>query len=104
MIAQDGTVKTVSRWRIIPLGTTLPPKLKYGSSFGNNNGTVRASAQTRGVVQEILNYNPRTHKYTVLFSMPDGSTYEDTIPESFLRGSTPQIMAPIEKAYRESHQ
>ena len=52
-------------------------------------------------VQEILNYNPRTHKYTVLFSMPDGSTYEDTIPESFLRGSTPQIMAPIEKAYHE---
>ena len=91
LIAQDGTVKTVSRWRIIPLGTTLPPKLKHGSSFGNNNGTV----------QEILNYNPRTHKYTVLFSMPDGSTYEDVIPESFLRGSTPQIMAPIEKAYHE---
>lgn len=93
LIAHDGTIKTVSRWRIIPLGDTLPQKFKYGSSFGNNNGTV----------QEILNYNPRTHKYTVLFSMPDGSTYEDTIPETFLRGATPQIMAPIERAYHENH-
>ena len=49
LIAHDGTIKTVSRWRIIPLGNTLPQKFKFGSSFGNNNGTV----------QEILNYNPR---------------------------------------------
>ena len=93
LIAQDGTIKTVSRWRIIPLGDTLPSKFKYGSSFGNNNGTV----------QEILNYNAHTHKYTVLFSMPDGTTYEDIIPETFLRGATPQIMAPIERAYHENH-
>ena len=99
LIAQDGTIKTVPRWRIIPLGSTLPAKLKFSSSFGNNNGTVRASAQTRGVVQEILSYNPRTRKYTVQFSMPDGSTYEDTIPESFLRGSTPQIQAEIEREF-----
>ena len=93
LIAEDGTIKTVSRWRIIPLGDTLPSKFKYGSSFGNNNGTV----------QEILNYNPHTHKYTVLFSMPDGTTYEDIIPETFLRGATPQIMAPIERAYHQIH-
>ena len=93
LIAHDGTIKTVSRWRIIPLSNTLPQKFKFGSSFGNNNGTV----------QEILNYNPRTHKYTVLFSMPDGSTYEDIIPETFLRGATPQIMAPIERAFHENH-
>ena len=99
LIAQDGTIKTVPRWRIIPLGSTLPAKLKFSSSFGNNNGTVRASAQTRVVVQEILSYNPRTRKYTVQFSMPDGSTYEDTIPESFLRGSTPQIQAEIEREF-----
>ena len=92
LIAQDGTTKTVSRWRLIPLGTTLPQKLKFSSSFGNNNGTV----------QEILNYNPRTHKYTVLFSMPDGSTYEDIIHESFLRGATPQIQSPIEREFRQS--
>ena len=99
LIAQDGTIKTVPRWRIIPLGSTLPAKLKFSSSFGNNNGTVRASAQTRGVVQEILSYNPRTRKYTVQFSMPDGSTYEDTIPESFLRGATPQIQSEIEREF-----
>ena len=89
LIAQDGTIKTVSRWRIIPVGSTLPAKLKFSSSFGNNNGTV----------QEILSYNPRTRKYTVQFSMPDGSTYEDTIPESFLRGATPQIQAEIEREF-----
>ena len=92
LIAQDGTTKTVSRWRLIPLGSTLPQKLKFSSSFGNNNGTV----------QEILNYNPRTHKYTVLFSMPDGSTYEDIIHESFLRGATPQIQSQIEREFRQS--
>ena len=89
LIAQDGTVKTVSRWRIIPLGSELPAKLKLGSSFGNNNGTV----------QEILSYNPQNHRYTVLFNMPDGSTYQDTIHESFLRGSTPQIQSQIEREY-----
>ena len=83
-----------TRFKVSPEAYRIsqPQKLKFSSSFGNNNGTV----------QEILNYNPRTHKYTVLFSMPDGSTYEDIIHESFLRGATPQIQSPIEREFRQS--
>ena len=83
LIARDGTVKTVSRWRLVPLGHTLPANMKFANTFGNNNGTV----------QEILDYYPRRHRYRVLFSMPDGSTFEDTIHESFLRGAIHSIFA-----------
>ena len=93
LIARDGTVKTVSRWRLVPLGSTLPENMKFGNTFGNNNGTV----------QEILDYNPQTHRYTVLFNMPDGTTFQDRIHESYLRGALPQVPSEIERQYRENH-
>ena len=71
IIAQDGTVKTVSRWRLIPLGPTLPDKIKFGNTFGNNNGAI----------EEILSYDAQNKKYTVRFTMPNGQEYTDTIPE-----------------------
>ena len=93
LIARDGTVKTVSRWQIVPIGDTLPSTLKFANTFGNNNGTV----------QEILDYYPQSRRYKVLFSNPDGTTFEDTIHESFLRGALPQVQSTIEKEYHQRH-
>lgn len=93
IIAQDGTVKTVSRWRLIPLGPTLPDKIKFGNTFGNNNGAI----------EEILSYDAQNKKYTVRFTMPNGQEYTDTIPERFLRGATPQVRSELEEQYFTEH-
>lgn len=93
IMAEDGTTKTVSRWRLFPLGKTLPKKHKFAKTFGNNMGTV----------DKIISYNSSTKKYRVSFVLPDGSSYEDEIRETNLRGSNPQIMSALEKAYRKKN-
>ena len=89
IMAADGTTKTVSRWRLFPLGKRLPAKMKFARTFGNNMGTVH----------KIISHNKRAGTYNVEFIMPDGTTYNDTISEKGLRGSTPQIMSHLEKQF-----
>jgi hypothetical protein len=89
IMAKDGTTKTVSRWRLFLTPNTT--KLKFGASFSNN----------RGELESIGNYNPRTKKYNVTFNMPDGSKFKDTIPKINLRGSTPQVETPEERAFAQ---
>ncbi len=89
IMAADGTVRTVARWRLFPIGKTLPAKMKFANTFGSNNGTIN----------KITGYDERTRKYTVEFLMPDGSTFVDTIGARYLRGTTPQIESPLERAY-----
>ena len=89
LIAQDGTTRTLSRWRLFPLGETLPKKMKWGNTFNRNMGTV----------EEIISYDANKNKYTVRFSMPDGSTYIDRIPASYLRGAHPQKPSRIEEEF-----
>ena len=93
MIAQDGTTKTLSRWRLFPIGATLPKKMKFGRTFNKNMGTV----------EEILSYDANKNKYTVRFSMPDGSTFIDKIPASYLRGAHPQKPSQIELDFMANH-
>jgi hypothetical protein len=90
LIAADGSTKTVSRWRLFSVGDTLPSKMKAGRTFGVNTGTI----------SRILEYNSRTKKYKVEFDMPDGSKYIDTVPEMNLRSGNPQVMSPMERAFR----
>lgn len=42
-------------------------------------------------------------RFKVIFSKPDGSKFEDTIHESFLRGALPQVLSTIEKEYHAHH-
>jgi hypothetical protein len=89
IMARDGTTKTLARWRIFPIGTTLPENMKFANTFGNNAGTV----------SKINSYDKKNHKYNVEFTMPDGSTYVDTIHERNLRGTTPQIKSHMERLF-----
>ena len=93
MIAQDGTTRTLSRWRLFPLGEVLPPKHKWGNTFNRNTG----------VVDEILSYDANKQKYTVRFNMPDGSTFIDKIPASYLRNGHPQKPSQIELDFMANH-
>ena len=94
IMAKDGTTKTIARWRMFPLGKSLPPNMKFANTFGNNAGTV----------SKIISYDKNKHKYNVEFTMPDGTTYNDTIHERNLRGTTPQIKSHMERLFGRSPQ
>ena len=89
IMAKDGTTKTIARWRMFPIGKTLPDNMKFADTFGNNEGTV----------SKINSYNEKTHKYNVEFTMPDGTTYNDEIHERNLRGTTPQTKSLLERQF-----
>ena len=89
IMAADGTTITVARWRLFPLGTVLPPKMKFANSFHNNMGTLN----------RILDFDRETRKYTVEFVMPDGTTFQDIVSERNIRGATPQLMTDLEKRF-----
>lgn len=89
IMAKDGTTKTIARWRMFPLGPNLPEHMKFANTFGNNDGTV----------SKINSYDKKNHRYNVEFTMPDGTTYNDTIHERNLRGTTPQIKSHMERLY-----
>ncbi|KAH0790307.1 Integrase core domain containing protein [Histomonas meleagridis] len=104
LIAQDGTVMSKPRFKLILCSSdgSKPSNIKWASTIpGKWNGNV----------EKISSFNPKTNKYTVLFSVPGGKgstrsmsaseTYKDTIPASYLRGATPQIQSEVEKEYFE---
>ena len=87
LIAKDGTVITRPRHKLIPNDN---PKVKWASTIpGKWNGSI----------DKILSYDKNTNKYTVLFKVPGKKPYKDTIPASYLRGNTPQLVSDIEKEY-----
>ena len=87
--AQDGTTKTVARWRLFPVGKTLPPKLKFAKTFGNN----------MGVVSRIKAYWTGSHTYEVIFVDGDGNETEGMVHERALRGDRPHQRSPLEEAF-----
>ena len=87
--AQDGTTKTVARWRLFPVGKTLPPKLKFAKTFGNN----------MGVVSRIIAYWTGLHSYEVVFVDGDGNETQGLVHERALRGDRPHQRSPLEEAF-----
>lgn len=84
--ANDGTVKTVSRFMMFPLKST-DKSITYAHTIPGTS---------RGSVTEILKYDAKKDKYRVKFEMPDGEGYIDTIPASYLRGTYPNRRSDIE--------
>ena len=92
LIARDGTVMTKPRHKLILCSKdgSLPNNIKWASTIpGKWNGNI----------EKILSFNPKTNKYTVLFTVPGGKSYKDTIPATYLRGNTPQIRSEAEEEY-----
>ena len=52
-----------------------------------------------GTVNRIIDFDEQTRKYTVEFTMPDGTTYQDRVSERNMRGATPQLMTDLEKRF-----
>lgn len=91
LIARDGTVKTLPRYRLIVCDPTKESgKIKWGQTFENN---------WNGVITEIMEYDKGRNKYKVRFKVPNKEDYIDWIPPSNLRGNTPQRVSEIEKQF-----
>ena len=89
--AEDGTIRIVSRWRLFPIGKSLPPKHEWGNTFGKE-------AQ-KGTVKKILDYDPKHKKYQVEFEMNDGTRYIQWVSYRDLRFNNPQVLSPLEHEF-----
>jgi hypothetical protein len=96
IMAKDGTVLTVARWRLFPVADVS--RLKMGKSFGNRYGTVIS------INGEQKGRNGAGDKYEVTFEGPDGERYDDVIPKINLRGSNPQIKSELEIEWEKGKQ
>jgi hypothetical protein len=88
IMAADGTVLTVPRWRLFPLGDTKPKNIKLGKTFGN----------TKGTITKILSKKPN-NRYEVEFELPDGTKQIQVIPAINLRSSAAQLKSGLEKEF-----
>jgi hypothetical protein len=89
--AADGSVKTVTRSRIIPIRSHewLMKEDKTIESGTNNN-------VVRGTISEILKYKPKNDIYKVKYDMPDKSEYIDNSKSKELRANKPLIYSKLE--------
>ena len=90
IIAQDGTVMTLPRFKLIP--TDLNPT-KWAKTIPD---------RWNGTIDKIISFNPKTNKYKVLFTIPGQPSVQDEIPAINLRGKHPHIMSQIEAAFHKS--
>ena len=92
LIARDGTVKNLPRFKIMLCR-------KDGQKPSNCKWADTIHGAWNGVVKEIKSFNERTRKYKVVFSVPGQPDYEDEVPETYLRGNFPQQLSEMEKAF-----
>ena len=97
LIARDGTVLNVPRYKLILCA-------KDGSKPNNIKWAETVPNRWNGIISKIISYNPRTNKYKVAFTTPGEEDYIDEIPATYLRGNFPQELADIEKDFMEQRQ
>ena len=94
IIAKDGTTKKIPRYRLIPVESHHNiPEAETLEEYNANRGTV----------EEILDYNHKTKKYRVRFTVPNGRPYNDTIPIRYMRESAPTRLSRLEREYFNKH-
>jgi hypothetical protein len=89
--ATDGSVKTVTRSRIIPVKSNEINTIKQAKTI---------SGTSRGSIVEIISYNPKKNTYKVRFEVEgSGSDYIDIISAKEFRANKPLVMSQLELEY-----
>jgi hypothetical protein len=88
--AADGSVKTVTRSRIIPLRSSVINSLKQAKTIPGTS---------RGSIVEILSYNLKKYTYKVRFEGEDGDDYIDNISAKELKSNKSLKMSQLELEY-----
>jgi hypothetical protein len=90
IIARDGTTKKIPRSRLV--------LVKDNQNIPQAD-TIEEYNANRGVIEEILDYNVKTKKYKVRFTVPNSDPYVDTIPATFMRESSPTRLSKLEREF-----
>jgi hypothetical protein len=104
IMAKDGSTLTLSRWRLIPVGATLPAGMKLARSVNDAKG---------GIIDKILNYIPHwvrpnvrprprpQNVYFILWKSPDGERITTHEPIGLFKRERqrPDKLTREEKAY-----
>jgi hypothetical protein len=88
--ATDGSVKTVTRSRIIPVKLNEINTLKQAKTIPGTS---------RGSIVEILSYNPKKDTYKVRFKVEGSDDYIDVISAKELRAKKPLVKSQLELEY-----
>ena len=89
LIARDGTVMNLPRYRLVLC-------VKDGSKPNNCKWADTIPGAWNGVIKNIISYDEKTNKYTVAFEVPDEADYIDEIPKSYMLRNYPQLVNSYE--------
>ena len=93
IIARDGYVKSVPLYRIV--------KLKSSETRVPFAETIEGSS--RGIIEDMIDYNPKNKSAKVRFKLPDGNYEAQNIPISYLREQEPTRVSDLEMDFLEKH-
>ena len=93
IMANDGSIKSVPLYRIVKLKPS-ETRIKFAETI---DGT------SRGIIDEIVDYNTKNKSAKVKFKLPNGKFQEQTIPVRYLREQIPTRISDLEMEFLKKH-
>ena len=92
-MAKDGSSKSVPLFRIV----------KVKASEINVPYAETMDGVSKGVIEEIVDYNVKNGSTKVKFKLPDGTFQVQSIPVRYLREQIPTRVSDLEMEFLEKH-
>ena len=94
IMANDGSIKSVPLYRIVKLKPS-ETRIKFAETI---DGT------SRGIIDEIVDYNVKNKSVKVKFKLPDSDKFQiQTIPVRYLREQIPTRVSDLEMDFIKKH-
>lgn len=93
IIANDGSIKSVPLYRIVKLKPS-ETRIKFAETIDGSS---------RGIIDEIVDYNIKNKSAKVKFKLPNGKFQEQTIPVRYLREQIPTRISDLEMEFLKKH-
>ncbi len=94
IMANDGSIKSVPLYRIVKLKPS-ETRIKFAETI---DGT------SRGIIDEIVDYNTKNKSAKVKFKLPDSDKFQiQTIPVRYLREQIPTRVSDLEMEFLKKH-
>lgn len=94
IMANDGSIKSVPLYRIVKLKPS-ETRIKFAETI---DGT------SRGIIDEIVDYNTKNKSAKVKFKLPDSDKFQiQTIPVRYLREQIPTRVSDLEMEFLSKH-
>ena len=93
IIANDGSIKSVPLYRIVKLKPS-ETRIKFAETIDGSS---------RGIIDEIVDYNIKNKSAKVKFKLLNGKFQEQTIPVRYLREQIPTRISDLEIEFLKKH-